>query len=63
MSSHWLGEQSEVRSRQWLPGGGRGSSGSGEQAAQSGLHTGVQAQVVREDQLGVLRRHWSRVEH
>jgi hypothetical protein len=36
-----LGEQVEVRARQWLPGGGRGSSGSGEQAARLGQHAGV----------------------
>jgi hypothetical protein len=36
-----LGEQAEVRARQWLPNGGRGSSGSGEQAARLGQHGGV----------------------
>jgi hypothetical protein len=36
-----LGEQVEVRARQWLPGGGHGSSGSGEQAARLGQHVGV----------------------
>jgi hypothetical protein len=32
-SPHWLGEQAEARARQGLPGGGRGSSNSGELAA------------------------------
>jgi hypothetical protein len=36
-----LGEQAVVRARQWLPGGGRGSSGSSEQAARLGQHAGV----------------------
>jgi hypothetical protein len=54
-----LGEQAEVRARQWLPGGGRGNSDSCEQAAPPSLHAGVQAQVVQEEGLGVLRRHWS----
>jgi hypothetical protein len=58
-SAHWLGEQAEVRARQWLPGGDSRSSGSGEQAVRPGLHAGVQAQVVQEEGLGVLRGHWS----
>jgi hypothetical protein len=36
-----LGEQAEVRARQWLPGGGRGSLGSDEQEARLGQHAGV----------------------
>jgi hypothetical protein len=32
-STHWLGEQAEARARQGLPGGGRGSSNSGELVA------------------------------
>jgi hypothetical protein len=32
-SPHWLGEQSKAWARQGLPGGGRGSSNSGELAA------------------------------
>jgi hypothetical protein len=36
-----LGEQAEVRARQWLPDGDRGSLGSGEQAARLGQHAGV----------------------
>jgi hypothetical protein len=43
-------------------GDGRWNSDSGEQAARPGLHVGVQAQVVQEEGLGVLRRHWSRAE-
>jgi hypothetical protein len=32
-SGHWLGEQAGAQARQGLPGGGRGSSDSGELAA------------------------------
>jgi hypothetical protein len=53
------GGAAEGRPRQWLPDGGRGNSGSGEQAARPGLHSGVQAQVVQEEGLGVLGGHWS----
>jgi hypothetical protein len=44
----------EGRPRQWLPGSGRGDSGSSEQAARPGLHSSVQAQVVQEEGLGAL---------
>jgi hypothetical protein len=37
-STHWLGVQAEARARQGLPGGGRGSSNSGEQAARPEQH-------------------------
>jgi hypothetical protein len=50
----WLGDRAESRARRWLPGGGRGDSGSGEQQARPGLHSGMQAQVVQEEWLGVL---------
>jgi hypothetical protein len=50
----WLGDRAESRAHRWLPGGGRGDSGSGEQAIRPGLHLGVQAQVVQEEGLGVL---------
>jgi hypothetical protein len=33
MGAHWLGEQAGAQARQGLPGGGRGSSNSGELAA------------------------------
>jgi hypothetical protein len=33
MSTHYLGEQAEARARRGLPGGGRGSSNSGELVA------------------------------
>jgi hypothetical protein len=36
--THWLGERAEARARQGLPGGGRGSSNSGELAARPEQH-------------------------
>jgi hypothetical protein len=41
-----LGGSAEERVRQWRSGCGRGSSGSGEQAAWVGQHVGVQARCV-----------------
>jgi hypothetical protein len=32
----WLGDRAGSRARRWLPGGGRGDTGSGEPAAQAG---------------------------
>jgi hypothetical protein len=51
-----LGGSAEERARQWRSGGGRGSSGSGEQAVWLGTHMGVQARCVRGEGLDVLRR-------
>jgi hypothetical protein len=39
-------------------GGGRGSSGSGEQTGRPGQHAGAQAHWVLGEGLGVLERHW-----
>jgi hypothetical protein len=52
-----LGEPAERRARRWPPGGGRGSSGSGEQTGRPGQHTGAQAHWVLGEGLGVLERH------
>jgi hypothetical protein len=41
-----LGGSAEGRARQWRSGGGRGSSGSGEQAVWLDQHVGVQARCV-----------------
>jgi hypothetical protein len=53
-----LGGSAEGRARQWWSGGGRGSSGSGEQVVRLGQHVGVQARYVRGEGLDVLRRPW-----
>jgi hypothetical protein len=53
-----LGETAEGRAQQWWSGGGRGSSGSGEQADWLGQHVGVQARCGRGEGLDVLRRPW-----
>jgi hypothetical protein len=58
----WLGIQVGDRAHWRMLGGGRWNSDSGEQVAWPGLRAGVQAQVVQEEGLGVLRRHWSQAE-
>jgi hypothetical protein len=50
-----LGGSAEERARQWRSGGGRGSSGSGEQVVWLGPHMGLQARCVRGEGLDVLR--------
>jgi hypothetical protein len=52
-----LGEPAERLARRWPPGGGRGSSGSGEQTGRPGQHAGAQAHWVLGEGLGVLERH------
>jgi hypothetical protein len=54
-----LGIQVGDRAHRRMLDGGRWNSDSGKQAARPGLHAGVQAQVVQEEGLGMLRRHWS----
>jgi hypothetical protein len=52
----WLGGRAESRARRWLPGGGRGDSGSGEQATRPGQPVRVQALFACGEGLGTLER-------
>jgi hypothetical protein len=62
-STQWLGEEAEARARRGLPGGGHGSSGSGQLVGRSGQQAGAQAHMVLGEGLGVLWRDWGLAEH
>jgi hypothetical protein len=59
----WLGDRAESRARRWRQWGGRWDAGSSEQAAQPGLHSGVQAQEAPEGKLEAIWRSRQLAEH